>query len=230
MGSRQVEHFDVAEVESSSSGEDEEYLGLRWGRRVRDFWWFLAYFEALKKRDVTWCNHGKLGFSQIGEEWIWVCLKRILSSKSQVLRDVAGRVCMFFSDSRAYFNIKLLWWWLLQVASIPHPFVDASWWRAKPLSIWLNPILLIRYQQYLLFAKNGQNTNPHYLLEKRNLRCCCCLDKNPVSASQIKHLADIFSHQKNMFQKKNRVSAGFMVFTIQTRGELPLFPHRPRPF
>jgi hypothetical protein len=27
MGSRQVEHFDVAEVESSSSGEDEEYLG-----------------------------------------------------------------------------------------------------------------------------------------------------------------------------------------------------------
>lgn len=44
-----------------------------------------------------------------------------------------------------------------------------------------------------------------------------------MSASQIKHLADIFSHQKNMFQKKNRVSAGFMVFTIQTRGELPSF-------
>ena len=56
MGSRQVEHFDVAEVESSSSGEDEEYLGpggpkggIRWGRRVRDFWWFLHISSFEKK-------------------------------------------------------------------------------------------------------------------------------------------------------------------------------------
>ena len=68
---------------------------------------------------------------------------------------------------------------------------------------------------------------PSLFVGKKNLRCCCCLDKNLISASQIKHLADIFS-QKNMFQKKNRVSAGFMVFTIQTQGELPL-RHPPRP-
>ena len=48
MGSRQVEHFDVADVESSSSGEDEEYLGPfgvgGWG--ISDGF---CIFRALKK-------------------------------------------------------------------------------------------------------------------------------------------------------------------------------------
>ena len=60
MGSRQVEHFDVAEVESSSSGEDEEYLGPggpKGGGSVGVGGWGISdgfcIFRALKKRDVT---------------------------------------------------------------------------------------------------------------------------------------------------------------------------------